>query len=766
MLHLFFMIIVKFMVAKYKYFLSLLLLLSLSGAFSQTGSIKGMVFDESNGEIISFATVLVKGTALGAITDDNGIFSIDKIPVGDYEIRISYLGYDSLVVPVSVSAMNAPVQKYYLRKLFIELEGMEISAEKIIAQTETRVSVVNITPKQILRMPSIGGVPDLAQYLQVLPGVIFTGDQGGQLYIRGGTPIQNKVLLDGLIVYNPFHSIGLFSVFDTDILKNVQVYTAGFGAEYGGRISSIMDVKTRDGNKKRFSGKVDVSTFSGKVLLEGPFLKQKESKSTSISFLLSLRGSYLEQTSKWFYKYADKNGLPYNYLDGYGKIAIETGNGSKINLFGFSFNDRVRYPDIAAFQWNAWGGGTSFLFLPYNSKMIVEGTVAISSYKMNLEEEITSERNSSINTLNIGMDFAYLAGKNTLSYGLEVLGTWTDYKFARFNIREYNFNSELGLYLKFKWTLKKFLIEPGFRLQAFASQSFVSPEPRLAIKYNINNDVRLKFSGGLYAQNIMGATSDQDVVNLFYGFLTVPDVVKDSLNGRLIKSSVQKAQHAVIGLEWDPIKSMTINIEGYIKNFSQLTNINRYQIFEDDEEFILESGIAYGGDINAKWEYKRFYFSAVYSLNWVTRNDGVIIYRTHFDRRHNLNLLASYSFGKRNCWQIDVRWNYGSGFPFTKTRGLYPQLTYIQSVSGEIIRVNEDLGVALDSINKGQLPDYHRLDVHVKRKFFISESCLMEVGIGATNVYNYYNIFYVNRVTADKIYQLPILWSLNANISF
>ncbi|MDR1458861.1 MAG: TonB-dependent receptor [Bacteroidales bacterium] len=759
------------MFIKQKWFLSLFLLaINISLSFSQTGNIKGIIFDESNGEPVGFAAVLVKGTVHGAITDNNGIFSIDGIPVGDYEIRISYVGYDSLVASVTVSQKSAPVQKYFIRRRSIELEGAEIRAEKIIAQTETRVSVINVTPKQITRMPSIGGVPDFAQYLQVLPGVIFTGDQGGQLYIRGGTPIQNKVLLDGLIVYNPFHSIGLFSVFDTDILKNAQVYTAGFGAEYGGRISSIMDIKTRDGNRKRFSGKVDVSTFSSKLLLEGPFLKQKETKNTSVSFILSLKGSYLEQTSKWLYKYADANGLPYNYLDGYGKISIETGNGNKINLFGFSFNDRVRYPDIATFKWNSWGGGTSFLFLPYNSKMIIEGTVAISSYKINLDEEITPERNSAINTLNIGMDFSYLTGKNTLSYGLEVLGTWTDYKFTSaygFDIRQYDFNSELGLYLKYKWTIKKVLIEPGFRLQAFASQSFVSPEPRLAIKYNITDNIRLKLSAGLYAQNIMGATSDRDVVNLFYGFLTVPEsVIQDSIRGRKVKNSVQKAQHAVFGIEWDPFKSMTINVEAYVKNFSQLTNINRYQMFNTDNEFILESGIAYGGDVNIKWEYKRFHLSVVYSLNWVTRDDGVIVYRTHFDRRHNVNLLGSYSFGRRNSWQVDVRWNYGSGFPFTKTKGVYPQLGYVQTVSGEIIQVNEALGLVLDTINRGLLPDFHRLDITVKRKFIISETSQVEVGVGATNMYNYQNIFYVNRVTAEKIYQLPILWSVNVNVSF
>jgi hypothetical protein len=759
------------MISKRRFYFCLFVFLLIGGGcLAQTGSVKGIVFDKNNGEPVGFATVILKGTKYGAITDDNGIFSIDKVPVGGYEIRISYLGYDSLVAPVNVSERNAVIHKYFITKLSIELEGFEITAERIIAQTETRVSVTNVVPKQILRIPSIGGVSDIAQYLQVLPGVVFTGDQGGQLYIRGGTPIQNKVLLDGLVVYNPFHSIGLFSVFDTDILKNAQIYTAGFGAEYGGRISSIMDIKTRDGNKRNVAGKIDLSTFSGKVLLEGPFLKQKEGRGNSVSFLLSVKGSYLEQTSKLLYHYANKDGLPYNYLDGYGKISIGTANGSKINLFGFSFNDKVNYPDIASYKWLSWGGGTSFLFLPFNSKMIIEGLIAVSSYKINMEEELTPERNSSINTLNIGMDFSYLTGKNTFSYGLEVLGTWTDYKFTSsygYNIGQLDYNTEFGLYLKYKWTLKKWLIEPGLRLQIFSSQSYVSPEPRLAMKYNITDNIRLKFAGGLYAQNIMSATSDQDVVNLFYGFLTVPEsVVQDSLNGKRVKNSIQKGQHAVFGLEWDPVKNVTINMEGYIKNFSQLTNINRYQIFDWDKEFILESGIAYGGDMNIKWEYKRFYLSAVYSLNWVTRNDGVIIYRTHFDRRHNVNLITSYSFGKRNCWQVDLRWNYGSGFPFTKTKGFYPQLSYVQGIGGEIIRVNEELAVVLDSINGGQLPDYHRLDINIKRRFYISETCTIEVGAGVTNVYNYQNIFYVNRITSEKIYQLPVLWSLNANVSF
>src|SRR5690606_30163413 len=122
------------------------------------------------------------------------------------------------------------------------------SAERQKAQDNVRVGVTKLTPKQIERLPAIGGQADLAQYMQVVPGVVFTGDQGGQLYIRGGSPVQNLVLMDGMTLYNPFHSIGLFSVFDNDIIRNADIVTAGFGADYGGRISSVMDITTRDGS--------------------------------------------------------------------------------------------------------------------------------------------------------------------------------------------------------------------------------------------------------------------------------------------------------------------------------------------------------------------------------------------------------------------------------------------------------------------------------------------------------------------------------------
>ncbi|PKP40648.1 MAG: TonB-dependent receptor, partial [Bacteroidetes bacterium HGW-Bacteroidetes-12] len=322
------------------------LLLSNSWAQS-TAIIRGFVYEEETGESLIFTNVYLLGTTHGAATDVNGYFAISLIPPGEYILTVTYLGSDTLKEKITLTAGQVIIKNLRIKKSSISLGTVYISAEAQEAKTETKTSVTKISPKQISSLPSFGGTPDLAQYLQVLPGVIFTGDQGGQLYIRGGSPIQNKVLLDGMIIYNPFHSIGLFSVFNVDIMRNADVYVGGFGAEYGGRISSIMDITTRNGNKKRIAGKLSVSPFLAKILLEGPIKKQAKDGGNSSSFIMSVKHSYLDQTSKTLYKYVDEEGLPYRFTDYYGKVSFDGANGSKTNFFGFNFDDRVNYQQIA-----------------------------------------------------------------------------------------------------------------------------------------------------------------------------------------------------------------------------------------------------------------------------------------------------------------------------------------------------------------------------------------------------------------------------------
>lgn len=757
-------------------------------AFGQTGSIRGFVYLKDSGEPVLFTNVVLKGTTIGNSTDVNGYFSITQVPPGNYTIMItSSMGYDSLMENVTVKAGEIATKKLYLNKSNIKLNVVEISAEQEAKQTETQVSVNKIDPITIKKLPSVGGDPDLAQYLQVLPGVIFTGDQGGQLYIRGGSPIQNKVLLDGMIVYNPFHSIGLFSVFDADIIRNADVYSGGFGAEYGGRISSIMDITTRDGNKRRVSGKVSVSPFGAKTLVEGPLIKYKEGGKSTISFILSAKTSYLPTTSKVLYSYVDTAGLPFSFNDYYAKVSFNANNGSKLNLFGFNFNDKVSYKAVQDMSWDSYGGGGNFLLVPQNSPILVNGNFAYSQYDIKLQPQGDSAKTSAIKGFNMGIGFTYFMGKNEINYGFEVLGYST--KFQLYNstnrkITQIENTTEIGGYVKYKYVSKhkKLLLEPSFRMMYYASLVNFSPEPRIGLKWNIIPRLRFKFASGMYSQNLIAANSDRDVVNLFYGFLSGPDNLPEKytdVNGEVkeVKHKLQKANHYVAGFEFDLAKHLDLNIEVYRKDFKQLTNLNRNKIFDDTDansdqpdvlkkDFIIETGKAQGLDVVLKYEYKRVYLWFVYSLASVDRWDGISVYRPHFDRRHNGNIVASYIFGKNRNWEFGLRWNIGSGFPFKKTGGFYEDQNFTAGLNTDYVSSNGDLNYFFSEEQVGELPWYHRLDINIKRTFHLFENTKLEASAGATNVYNRQNVFYFDRVRYKRVDQLPILPSVSVVMTF
>ena len=769
-------------------FTTLFMVFAAYAAVAQDNSIKGFVYEESTGEPMMFTNVYLKGTTFGGSTNENGYFNINRIPDGRYTLLITSVGYDTISEVFNLSKGQSVNRKYYLKETSQKLETVTITADKIEARTETKTSVITVTPKTITKIPSVGGQADFAQYLQVVPGVIFTGDQGGQLYIRGGSPIQNKVLLDGMVIYNPFHSIGLFSVFDTDIIRNADVYTGGFGAEYSGRISSIMDISTRDGNKKRFSGKIGGNTFGAKVMLEGPLKKAKTPDEASVSFILSAKNSYLEQSSKIFYPYASKTGLPFNFQDIYGKVSLNAPNGSKVNFFGFSFNDQVNnYMSLSDFGWNSYGAGTNFLVIPGKAPVMIEGNIAYSSYTSRMKEADAPDRYSNINGFNMGFDFSQFMGKNTLKYGIEMLGYTTDYQtysvYGHSKIGDKVNSTEIGIYAKYKAVLGKFLLEPSFRLQFYASLSDLSPEPRLAVKYNANDWLRLKAAAGMYSQNFVAATSDRDVVNLFYGFLSGIDNLPATYDGKPINSYLQKANHFILGAEFDVAKNATVNLEGYWKDFVQLTNINRNKIYADTpseipdllkKDFTKETGDAYGFDVSLKYEDQHWYLWAVYALGFVTREyekaveGGVELtqYAPHFDRRHNINVILTYTAGAKRQWEFSGRWNFGSGFPFTQVQGFYEYYSFQDGINFDYTTTNGELGVLFGELNGGRLPTYHRFDLDVKRKFFFTENINLEADLGVTNVYNRNNVFYVNLITSDIARQLPILPTLGLTLTF
>lgn len=748
------------------------------------GTLRGFITDANSKEPVLFAAVYLEGTNFSTQTDVNGYYSITKIPHGTYTVVISSVETVELrrevVIERSLTSRNFEVaSKTY------QVGTAEVSTSGGEQKNQVRISVESIQPQDIKKIPSFGGTPDLVQVLQVLPGFVSTGDQGGQLYIRGGSPVQNKVLLDGMIVYNPFHSIGLFSVFDTDIIRNADIYTGGFNAEYGGRISSVMDITTRNGSKTKFGGAAGISPFGARLLLEGPLRKAKEGKG-SISYLFSGKQSYLDQTSKLLYNYVDDEGLPFQYQDIYGKVSFAGPSGSSFNVFGFNFSDQVNYQAVSDLNWNNAGGGFNFVVVPSGSPVLIDGNFSVSNYRVQLIEEGLPERFSQINGFNFGLNFKYLLGESEFKYGIQAVGRRTD--FQTFNalgvkVEQIENTTEMGIYMRYKYQKGNLIIEPSFRAHYYASLAKLSPEPRLGIKYKVNEIFRLKAAAGIYTQNLIAANSDRDVVNLFYGFLAGPENLQDEFlesdgSIREIEDPLQRAQHVIAGFEYDLTERLNLNVEGYYKRFSQLTNTNRNKLFADNidnqdipetlrKDFIVESGFAQGVDVVLKYETKKTYLWFVYSLGNVDRWDSFQWYDPVFDRRHNVNFVASQAFGQDGEWELNARWNLGSGLPFTQTQGFYQPVEVDGGVGSNPLTDNPgDLAINYAGLNEGRLPVYHRMDLSVRRTFTFSEDSALEITAGVTNIYSRENVFYVNRVTNEVVNQLPILPSIGLDFNF
>jgi len=703
--------------------------LFLAGISAQSGTVRGNIFDKETGEPVTYASVYLDGTTTGTNSDINGFFTLTDVPVGEYILIASFIGFDTIRTEVTIKEKRIVNKNLYMTENSVQLKSVNISARRERSRSEVQVSTVSISPREIKALPSAGGEPDIAQYLQILPGVVSTGDQGGQIYIRGGSPVQNRILLDGLTIYNPFHSIGFFSIFETDIIKNVDVLSGGFGAEHGGRVSAVVDIQTRDGNKKEIGGSVSVSPFLAKVVLEGPLAKFDENSGNSASFILTSKKSLINNTSPTLYEYAlddPEQGFPFDFRDTYGKISFNTSTGSNFNFFGFNFTDEYNNPSLANISWANNGGGLNFRLIPAKSNLVMSGTLGYSSYGISLLED-SDPRKSDISEILGAFDFTFFGANSEFNYGLELRSVRTEFEFVNpFNIdiEEVQNTTELATFFKYKQNFAgKFIFQPSFRIHYYASQGNISYEPRLGLKYNITDDFRFKAAAGLYTQNILSTSNERDVVNLFSGFLTGPEGQVFGLEGERLEDKLQRSSHVVAGFEYNLTDNLEVNVEG---------------------------------------------FYATYSHGYVNRYDGLQEYPTVFDRRHNSNLLATYDVDEAGTWQVSARWNLGSGFPFTQTQGFYHFINLLGGVDTDVVTSNpDDIGIIYsEERNGGRLPYYHRLDLSVKKRMEFGDRFGLEITAAVTNAYNRDNIFFFDRVKYEREDQLPIIPSVSVKGTF
>lgn len=750
-----------------------------TAAFSQEAVVRGQVFDAQTGAPVPFASVLLLPTERGTITDETGFFSFSEVTPDTLTLQVSYLGYATLDTLLPVEAGRIYFRRLLLQPEVRELATVDVSAERERRRTTVNVSAQRLEAEQISTLPAVGGEPDLAQYLTVLPGVVSSGDQGGQLFIRGGTPVQNKVLLDGLTIYNPFHTIGLFSVFETEAIQSAEVQTGGFQADEGGRLSAILDIQTRTGNRREWHGLASASPFQAKAMIEGPIRRLRDDPTAgSVSMLVTGKYSYLDQTSPLLYPYAaeddrfgantagEERGLPFQYGDLYGKISFSGQTGSQFDVFGLHFTDQFVVPELADLSWRVSGAGANFRLLPPNSQAVIDGVVGYTDYLTELTEPDAGPRRSGVVSYTAQLHFSYFGQNAELRYGLDLTGFNTDFQFQNpvgVSVAQENFTTEIAGYLRYRYRGERLILEPGLRLHYYAAQSQISPEPRLGIKYLISDQWRIKAAAGLYSQNVVGTTNEDDVVNFFVGFLAGPEEQLTDTEGNPTDNNIQQAWHAIGGLEYTWSPSWRLNVEGYYKGFSQLLTLNRNKLSGADPNFMVEKGAAYGLETTLEYQSRHWSLWLAYAWSRTERDDGEQVYPTVYDRRHNINVLGTYRWGDRLLWGSSLRWNFGSAFPFTQTSGFFQDIPPGALLDGDgVLTGNFPIGTLLSGDrNGGRLIPYHRLDLSLKRIFPLGNTdSRLEAVLSISNAYNRDNIFYVDRLTGQQINQLPILPAL------
>jgi hypothetical protein len=372
----------------------------------------------------------------------------------------------------------------------------------------------------------------------------------------------------------------------------------------------------------------------------------------------------------------------------------------------------------------------------------------------------------------------------TFKYGFDLTDIGTSYHYYTNAFNKYTKgenSNELSGFGDFRGNYGKWVLEAGFRGVYYSSLSKFAPEPRLAVKYLITDNLAVKSAAGLFSQNLVGATSDRDIVNFFQGYLSAPLDMVGSPGQNPDDFYLQKAWHLVAGLEFDFKNKWFIDLEAYYKNYTQLINFNKNKFYSKEDfpdapsymsgTFVSETGFAEGSELSVKYDNGDLKLELNYSLALVKRRypdpEGRMVeYYPQYDRRHSLNLMGWYIFGKTHGWVATARWNYGSGFPFTPSAGYYEGITVDENGELNYLDQNGQMSILYGSYNSKRLPAYHRLDIALKKTFVFWKNSMAETELSVVNVCNTRNIFYIDRNTNEAAYQLPILPSLRVSYSF
>lgn len=777
-----------------KIFTCLTIVLLYINSYSQNknASLSGFVYDSSTGEGLIGANVYLKGINLGASTNLSGYYVIPNITPGKYELIVSYVGYKTF-------SKEIVFQSDEKKRLDIKLEPTEIVSEEIVVSADSislvdklfnkPVSKIEITPIQISKVPQVVE-SDLLRTLQSLPGILPVSDFSSAIYVRGGTPDQNLFLVDGTDVYNPQHAFGLFSTFNTDAIKKVEVYKGGFGAEYGGRLSSVINIINNDGNRNNFEGKASLSLLSFNTTLQMPI-----GKIGSLSG--SLRRTYLDQTVA---KFIDD--IPdYYFLDGNFKAFFDLNNSNKLSISFYGGIDDLSYifdkNRSQSFGFNyKWGNQTGSI----NWRSVITPKLfgnfwftASGFFSEFVFNEAEFEERNRIEDFTLKGALEYFYNESfSFKFGLEWKnvngGLKEELPGGKVDVTKHP--KLYSAYFSSNWKPNVLWdIEAGIRGDYLESdKNYSSIDPRLTIKYRLSEKSNLKLSTGIVHQ---------------YAH-QIPRVFMVSIwtaSDKYVKGS--SALHSIIGYQRQIQENITLELETYYKKYNNIYSYN-YNMHVDVENvgyteegkpiygstkgiFNSGNGKSYGIELLIRKDAGAITGWFAYSLARTeftieNINNGKPFNPRH-DRTHAINIVTNFDLnniineikGKPfinsdKKWTAGLSFTYFSGQPIT-----LPSSVYLFNSAPDWEYGLPSISLYPSSINQYRLPYYARLDFNLNYEIHYKGWSLTPY-LQIFNLLNRKNVWFIRyeeeikggiiKIKTDNVSMFPILPSIGVSIKF
>lgn len=729
----------------------------------EDASLRVMISSDDDGSPVVGANVILTSPdeeedeiLYAGSTDNDGFVEIRNISPDTYLLEVSYLGYETFSDELTFDSGQTIVEQLHLEPDPAQLDEVTIIEERQVTTGE--VGVRSISAAEVDRVPTPGPGGDLVSYIQTLPGVVMSGDRGGQLHIRGGTPTQNHVMVDNLPIIKPFHISNMFSAFPEESMQSVDMYAGGFGSEYMGATSSVIDVTLRQGNMREFSGSVAYSPYLASIQAEGPLETDRQ------SFMIMGRNSVIDHHAPQIIG----EDVPLEFQDLMARYSFQSGN-LTCNATGMYTYDQGRInPDREMMlSWSNRVIGGRCLGFDEDYERPFDVTVGYTGF-INTEGDINDPaRTSEVHKGFFKLQHEYEIWGLPIDYGLEF--TLSNYQaelteqfttYDSFDITPLVARSSAST----EWSpLDRLLIRPSFGTQ-ISSQNFSRPtfEPRVRASYRTDriNEQEFSVAFGLYSQVMEGITDERDAGTVF-------TVWKPSEEGE----PLPRAFHGIAGFQQRIGRIFEFNVEGFVKDHRNIPVSKWTPVSELEIETAMANGFTYGFDIRAELEWRPFYFSAGYGwadVDYEAASDDlgawieepVFSYSPAHDRRHQFNILGSYQVAG---FTANVNWEYGSGNPYTRIYGYDMRLVLPDQ------NPMEDSGNALTLFNEpygDRLPAYHSLDISVERTFQVSPRVSLDAEVGSLNMYDRNNIFYFDVDYLQRVDQTPMLPYASMQINF